>query len=53
MFDQHVALGDRQTDGLDDSDEAGGNRGWPDRLAERLAELNPRRPLTAVLPSSR
>jgi lysophospholipase L1-like esterase len=41
MFQRYVALGDSQTEGLNDGDETRGYRGWADRLAERLAELNP------------
>ncbi len=36
-----VALGDSFTEGLDDVHPAGGFRGWADRVAERLAELEP------------
>ncbi|MDF3056280.1 MAG: lysophospholipase [Rariglobus sp.] len=35
-FARYVALGDSSTEGLDDPDEAGGYRGWSQRLAERL-----------------
>jgi lysophospholipase L1-like esterase len=38
-FSRYVALGDSSTEGLDDPDERGGFRGWANRLAERLAEL--------------
>lgn len=38
-FGRYVALGDSSTEGLEDPDGAGGWRGWADRLAERLAEL--------------
>jgi lysophospholipase L1-like esterase len=41
MFSRYVALGDSQTEGLNDGDERTGYRGWADRLAERLADLNP------------
>jgi lysophospholipase L1-like esterase len=41
VFERYVALGDSQTEGLNDGDETRGYRGWADRLAERLAELNP------------
>ena len=41
MFARFVALGDSQTEGLNDGDELTGYRGWADRLAARLAELNP------------
>ncbi len=33
-----VALGDSQTEGLNDGDEETGFRGWADRLAEHMAE---------------
>ncbi|GAA2318807.1 SGNH/GDSL hydrolase family protein [Nonomuraea roseoviolacea subsp. roseoviolacea] len=38
---RYVALGDSQTEGLGDGDEAGGLRGWADRFAELLAEREP------------
>ena len=38
---RYVALGDSQTEGLNDGDELIGYCGWADRLAERLAQLNP------------
>lgn len=38
-FERYVALGDSSAEGLDDPDGAGGYRGWADRLAGRLAEL--------------
>jgi lysophospholipase L1-like esterase len=38
---RYVALGDSQTEGIGDGDEARGYRGWADRLAEILAEDNP------------
>ncbi|WP_034274299.1 SGNH/GDSL hydrolase family protein [Haloechinothrix halophila] len=41
QYERYVALGDSQTEGLCDGDEATGYRGWADRLAEHLAELNP------------
>jgi lysophospholipase L1-like esterase len=41
MYTRYVALGDSQTEGLGDGDEHSGYRGWADRLAARLAELNP------------
>ncbi|HSD81509.1 MAG TPA: SGNH/GDSL hydrolase family protein [Solirubrobacteraceae bacterium] len=41
MFQRFVAIGDSTTEGLDDPDGRGGYRGWADRLAERLAELDP------------
>lgn len=40
-FTRYVALGDSQTEGLNDGDELTGYRGWADRLAEHLAEHNP------------
>ncbi|MEP6817440.1 MAG: SGNH/GDSL hydrolase family protein, partial [Marmoricola sp.] len=40
-FARYVALGDSQTEGLNDSHELGGYRGWADRFAERLAETSP------------
>ncbi len=40
-FRRYVALGDSTTEGLEDPDPAGGFRGWADRLAERLARLDP------------
>lgn len=41
-FSRYVALGDSSTEGLDDPYEKGpGYRGWADRLARRLADLNP------------
>ncbi|MGN6605868.1 MAG: SGNH/GDSL hydrolase family protein [Jatrophihabitans sp.] len=41
MYERYVALGDSQTEGLNDGDETTGYRGWADRLAEHLAELDP------------
>ncbi|MBO1334546.1 SGNH/GDSL hydrolase family protein [Streptomyces sp. VRA16 Mangrove soil] len=38
---RYVALGDSQTEGVGDGDDTTGLRGCADRLAERLAELNP------------
>lgn len=38
---RYVAIGDSQTEGLNDGDEASGYRGWADRLAEHLAAVNP------------
>lgn len=38
---RYVALGDSQTEGLGDGDEAGGLRGWADRLAELLDAAEP------------
>jgi lysophospholipase L1-like esterase len=40
-FSRFVALGDSQTEGLNDGDKTTGVRGWADRLAEKLAEVNP------------
>ena len=41
QYARYVALGDSQTEGLNDGDEVTGYRGWADRLAEQLAALNP------------
>jgi lysophospholipase L1-like esterase len=41
MVTRYVALGDSQTEGLMDGDEAGGYRGWADRLAGHLAAADP------------
>lgn len=41
QFTRYVALGDSQTEGLNDGDELGGYRGWADRFAERLADGSP------------
>lgn len=41
MFSRYVAIGDSQTEGLNDPDGHGGFRGWADRLAEQLAAVNP------------
>ncbi|WP_415949710.1 SGNH/GDSL hydrolase family protein [Streptomyces sp. KLOTTS4A1] len=41
LYERYVALGDSQTEGLGDGDDTGGLRGFADRLAEQLAELNP------------
>ncbi len=38
---RYVALGDSQTEGLNDLDEHGEPRGWADRFAERLATAHP------------
>ncbi|MGY0064225.1 SGNH/GDSL hydrolase family protein [Streptomyces sp. LZ34] len=38
---RYVALGDSQTEGLGDGDDAVGLRGFADRLAEHLAAVNP------------
>lgn len=40
-YGRYVALGDSTTEGLDDPYPGGGYRGWADRLAERLAAVNP------------
>ena len=39
---RYVAVGDSQTEGLNDGDEGTGYRGWADRLAELLAAHEPR-----------
>src|SRR5919198_2143729 len=41
MFARYVALGDSTTEGMDDPRPDGTYRGWADRLAERLARVNP------------
>jgi lysophospholipase L1-like esterase len=41
VYFRYVALGDSQTEGLNDGDERAGYRGWADRLAGHLAALNP------------
>jgi lysophospholipase L1-like esterase len=41
MYGRYVALGDSTTEGMDDPRPDGTYRGWADRLAERLAEVNP------------
>ena len=38
-FQRYVAIGDSSTEGLDDPDGKGGYRGWSQRLAERLGEV--------------
>ncbi|MGW4891977.1 SGNH/GDSL hydrolase family protein, partial [Kitasatospora sp. NPDC004240] len=38
---RYVALGDSQTEGVGDGDDATGLRGWADRLAERIAVTSP------------
>jgi lysophospholipase L1-like esterase len=38
-FERYVAIGDSTVEGLDDPDGEGGYRGWADRLADRLAEV--------------
>ncbi|MCC3330984.1 SGNH/GDSL hydrolase family protein [Nocardia abscessus] len=40
-YARYVALGDSQTEGVGDGDDVTGLRGWADRLAERLAVVNP------------
>src|SRR5581483_2778619 len=40
-FHRFVAIGDSTTEGLDDPADTGGYRGWADRLADRLAALEP------------
>jgi uncharacterized protein (DUF952 family)/lysophospholipase L1-like esterase len=40
-FQRYVALGDSQTEGLNDPDGRGGFRGWADRFAGFLAADNP------------
>jgi lysophospholipase L1-like esterase len=40
-FRRYVALGDSQTEGMGDGDDASGLRGFADRLAERLAGGDP------------
>lgn len=43
LFHRYVALGDSGTEGVGDEPHADGSeRGWADRLAELLAEANPR-----------
>ncbi|MCZ4498677.1 MAG: lipolytic protein family [Marmoricola sp.] len=39
-YRRYVALGDSQTEGLNDGDDLSGVRGWADRFAERLAETS-------------
>lgn len=41
MYARYVAIGDSQTEGVGDGDDHRGLRGWADRLAEKLAALNP------------
>ena len=38
-FNRYVAIGDSSTEGLEDPDGAGGYRGWANRLAERVAQV--------------
>ncbi|MFD3804994.1 SGNH/GDSL hydrolase family protein [Streptomyces sp. NPDC058619] len=40
-YGRYVALGDSQTEGVGDGDDAAGLRGWADRLAEHLAAADP------------
>ncbi|WP_280501903.1 SGNH/GDSL hydrolase family protein [Nocardia farcinica] len=40
-YARYVALGDSQTEGVGDGDDATGLRGWADRLAERLTAIDP------------
>lgn len=40
-FERYVAIGDSQSEGLNDHDGQGGFRGWADRFAEHLATVNP------------
>ena len=42
VYERYVAIGDSTSEGLDDPDGRGGYRGWANRLAERLAELQGR-----------
>ncbi|MFD1814018.1 SGNH/GDSL hydrolase family protein [Rhodococcus gannanensis] len=41
MFTRYVAIGDSQSEGLNDGDDDAGYRGWADRLAGRLAAVDP------------
>ncbi len=41
QYHRYVAIGDSQTEGLGDGDDLRGHRGFADRLAERLAGLDP------------
>ncbi|MCK1799144.1 SGNH/GDSL hydrolase family protein [Streptomyces sp. XM4193] len=41
QYHRYVAVGDSQTEGVGDGDDAAGLRGWADRLAVRLAAENP------------
>jgi lysophospholipase L1-like esterase len=41
LYQRYVAIGDSQTEGIGDGDDATGYRGFADRLAARLADLNP------------
>jgi len=40
-YERCVAIGDSQSEGLNDPDGRGGFRGWADRFAEHLATVNP------------
>lgn len=40
-YRRYVAIGDSSTEGLDDTDGAGGFRGWADRLAEHVDAAYP------------
>jgi uncharacterized protein (DUF952 family)/lysophospholipase L1-like esterase len=40
-YQRYVAMGDSQTEGLNDPDGRGGFRGWADRFADMLALVNP------------
>lgn len=41
VFHRYVALGDSQTEGLNDGNDDDGYRGWADRFAEHIAAANP------------
>lgn len=41
VFLRYVALGDSQTEGVGDGDDATGLRGWADRLAAHLGDADP------------
>jgi len=41
QFERYVAIGDSQSEGLNDHDGTGGYRGWADRFAGHLATVNP------------
>lgn len=41
LYKRYVAIGDSQTEGIGDGDDVRGYRGFADRLAARLAALNP------------
>lgn len=40
-YSRFVAIGDSQTEGMGDGDDRVGYRGWADRLADKLAHVNP------------